>query len=250
VLDLELGEFALLIARARYHGVQNGAICLARGCADAPWEATDRALAAGVGNHLGIAIAQIADHEALERLSRTDELTGLVNRRAFYDVVASRLNHLRRMKRSGALLYVDLDNFKPVNDVHGHAQGDLVLKNLAELLNDNSRAGDVPARFGGDEFALWLEETDEASAIAKAKGLLSASAELRPFSGSDDKPLGISIGIAISEPTAEPEDLKALIARADEAMYRAKRAGKGGYVLVRSTEWAGTERAASPGESG
>ena len=111
VLDLGAGELALLVARARYHGVQNGAICLARGHDESPWEATDRALAAGVGNHLGIAIAQIADHEALERLSRTDELTGLVNRRAFYDVVTSRLNHLRRMERPGALLYVDLDNF-------------------------------------------------------------------------------------------------------------------------------------------
>ena len=130
VVDLDAGELTLLLARARYHGVQNGAICLARAAGDSPWEADDRALAAGVGNHLGIAIAQIADHEALERLSRTDELTGLVNRRAFYDVVAARLNHLRRMKRPGALLYVDLDNFKPVNDVHGHAQGDVVLQRL------------------------------------------------------------------------------------------------------------------------
>ena len=245
VLALEAGELALVVARARYHGIQNGAICLARGREEAPWEASDRALAAGVGNHLGIAIAQIADHEALERLSRTDELTGLVNRRAFYDVVAARLNHLRRMKRPGALLYVDLDNFKPVNDVHGHAQGDVVLKKLAGLLNENSRAGDVPARFGGDEFALWLEETDEPAAVAKAEGLLSASAELRPFSGAADKPLGISIGIAISDPVAEPEDLKALIARADQAMYRAKRAGKGGYVLMRPTESAGTDGAVS-----
>ena len=245
VVDLDAGELAVLIARARYHGVQNGAICLARGREEAPWEAGDRALAAGVGNHLGIAIAQIADHEVLERLSRTDELTGLVNRRAFYDVVAARLNHLRRMKRPGALLYVDLDNFKPVNDVHGHAQGDLVLKKLAGLLNESSRAGDVPARFGGDEFALWLEETDEPSAVAKAEGLLSASAQLRRFSGAADKPLGISIGIAISDPIAEPEDLKALIARADEAMYRAKRAGKGGYVLMRPTESAGTDGAVS-----
>ena len=146
--------------------------------------------------------------------------------------------------------YVDLDNFKPVNDVHGHAQGDLVLKKLAGLLTDNSRAGDIPARFGGDEFALWLEETDETSAVAKANALLSASAGLRRFSGAAARPLGISIGIAISDPAAEAEDLKALIARADEAMYRAKRAGKGGYVLVRATEAAGRDGAASVEDSG
>ena len=134
--------------------------------------------------------------------------------------------------------------------MHGHAQGDLVLKKLAGILNDYSRAGDLPARFGGDEFALWLEETDETSAIAKAKGLLTASADLRPFSGAADKPLGISVGIAISDPVAEAEELKALIARANEAMYRAKRAGKGGYVLVRATEWAEGESVANMEDSG
>ena len=249
VFDLDVGELKILVARARYHAHQNGAICLARGRADHPWEADDRALLAGVGNHLGIAIAQIADHEALERLSRTDELTGLVNRRAFYDVVASRFNHLRRMGRHGALLYIDLDNFKPVNDVHGHAQGDLVLKELARLLTESSRAGDIPARFGGDEFVLWLEETDEISAISKAEALLSASAGLRPFSGAADRPLGISIGIAISHPAAVGLDLKALIASADQAMYQAKRAGKGGYVLVAESDTApadSTEKVEKP----
>ena len=207
VLDLGAGELALLVARARYHGVQNGAICLARGHAESPWEATDRALAAGVGNHLGIAIAQIADHEALERLSRTDELTGLVNRRAFYDVVASRLNHLRR-------------------------------------------AGDLPARFGGDEFALWLEETDETSAIAKAKGLADCERRFTTLLGSrrqaarnlrrhrDQRPGGRSRGTQGADRDA------------DEAMYRAKRAGKGGYVLVRATEWAEGESVANMEDSG
>ena len=250
VLDLDVGELKLLVARARYHAHQNGAICIARGRLEHPWEADDRALLAGVGNHLGIAIAQIADHEALERLSRTDELTGLVNRRAFYDVVESRFNHLRRMGRHGALLYVDLDNFKPVNDVHGHAQGDVVLKELARLLAESSRAGDIPARFGGDEFALWLEETDEIAAVAKAEALLSASAGLRRFSGAADMPLGISIGIAISDPAAEGHDLKTLIASADQAMYRAKRAGKGGYALVAKSETAATDSAASAEEPG
>ena len=246
VVDLDAGELAVLIARARYHGIQNGAICLARGREEAPWEASDRALAAGVGNHLGIAIAQIADHEALERLSRTDELTGLVNRRAFYDVVAARLNHLRRMKRPGALLYVDLDNFKPVNDVHGATPRATWCSRSWRGCSTRT-ATRAMCRRASEAMSLrcgWRRPTRPRRS-PRPRACCPQAPSVRPFSGAADKPLGISIGIAISDPVAEPEDLKALIARADQAMYRAKRAGKGGYVLMRPTESAGTDGAVS-----
>jgi len=184
----------------------------------------------GVGNHLGIAFAQIADRAALQRLSRTDELTGVLNRRAFLEDLERRLAHLARMNRSAALFYVDLDNFKAVNDERGHAAGDSVLRTLADLLRRESRAGDLVARLGGDEFALWIEELDEPRATATATTLLASAAALAPQSARA-APLGISVGAALSD-AGDGKDLEGLIARADQAMYPAKRSGKGTYAIV------------------
>ena len=224
-----VGDFDVLMAHARYHDAVNGAICVARR-AGASWNADQRALLGGVGNHLGIAIAQIEDHETLERISRTDELSGLLNRRAFIEEVERRLHHLRRMGRGGALMYVDLDNFKLVNDVHGHQAGDEALKALSDILSKGSRAGDLVARLGGDEFAIWLEEADEPAARAKARSLLGECASLKRFSGSEERPLGVSIGVALSAP-GDDRALARLIESADAAMYEAKRGGKGSYAL-------------------
>jgi len=185
---------------------------------------------AGIAGHIGIAIEQIANVIKLERISRTDELTGLLNRRAFFEEITRRYKHLGRMKRQGALLYVDPDNFKPVNDVHGHQRGDDALKALSNLL-EGSHIADIPARLGGDEFALWLEEVDESAAVTKAEKLLEASLDLHQYSGSNERPLGISIGIAVSDGEVR-ESIPELVARADSAMYRAKRGGKGAYAIT------------------
>jgi diguanylate cyclase (GGDEF)-like protein len=207
-----------------------GAICAARAEADVPWDDEDRALLVGVSDHLGIALAQIESRERLEELSRTDELTKLFNRRAFVEEVDRRLRALARSQRRAALIYVDLDNFKKVNDVRGHQTGDEALKALAVMLSRTSRAGDIVARLGGDEFAMWLEETDVPAARVKAELLLGESKVLRPYSGSDEFPLGISIGVAITDPGSD-ETFDALIHRAAETMYKSKRGGKGRWVI-------------------
>jgi len=106
------------------------------------------ALLAGVAARVGIAVEQISIHEKLERLSRIDELTGLFNRRAFYDDMGDRLAHHRRTGRSGALVYVDLDNFKMVNDVKGHSAGDEVLILLSDILKGGSRIKSFRKLFG------------------------------------------------------------------------------------------------------
>ena len=158
-----------------------------------------------------------------------------MNRRAFVEEVERRLNHLRRMGRGGALMYVDMDNFKLVNDVRGHQAGDEALKALSEILSQGSRAGDLVARLGGDEFAIWLEEADEPAARAKARSLLNACESLKRFSGATERPLGISIGIALSAP-GDDGALAQLIGAADAAMYEAKRGGKGSYAIRGATE--------------
>lgn len=219
----------VLVNVGRYRNRVNGAICVARNDDDY-WSESDRTLLSGVANHLGIAFAQIENGELLEELSRTDELTQLFNRRAFVEEVGLRLRALRRASRKASLLFIDLDHFKRVNDVHGHQRGDEALIFVAKLLTSTSRVGDIVARFGGDEFAMWLEDTDEEGAAAKAESLLLEAERLKQFSGDADHPLGVSIGVAVTNPSAA-EPLDALVTRADEAMYRAKRAGKGRYAM-------------------
>jgi diguanylate cyclase (GGDEF)-like protein len=205
----------------------NGAISLWRKHDARDFDSDDLSLLGDVANQIGIALKQFANHEELERLSRTDTLTGLLNRRVFLAEMSRRLADAERTGRGGALCYVDLDNFKSVNDCHGHRRGDHALIAVADILRSHVRESDLVARVGGDEFALWLEKMDEPAATAKMKMLLEAVNGLLQFSGDAAHPLGFSIGIAEFEPGAG-EQLDQLMARADEAMYGIKKAGKGG----------------------
>ncbi len=168
-------------------------------------------------------------HRALQQIARTDELTGLLNRRAFLDELPRRLAHLARHGRAGALLYIDLDNFKAVNDDAGHAEGDALLRAFSRQTEQRCRTGDLLARFGGDEFAIWLEEVDAAGALSCAHRLHHGIAELEARFGVPGAPLGLSIGIVL---TGGSGDAASLLRRADEAMYQAKRTGKGGTVVA------------------
>lgn len=163
----------------------------------------------------------------LNTLSRTDELTGLFNRRAFGEDVGRRIQHHLRHGRTAAMLYLDIDNFKPVNDLKGHAAGDAAIRNFGRFLTKDLRSGDLAARIGGDEFALWLEEVDIGGARARAERLLAAAAAiLQRHSASARQPLTLSIGVALLQPD-HGETFEDLLARADAAMYSAKSAGKG-----------------------
>ena len=241
VVAVESSGLRVLAAAARYHDALNGAICIARAPDAGPWDEDTTTLLEGVGDHLGIAIAQIESHEKLEELSRTDELTGLLNRRAFFSDIEQRLQVLTRRKRRAALFYIDLDNFKQVNDIHGHKRGDEALVALSHILVEGSRIGDLVSRLGGDEFAMWLEETDETAAVHKAEALFGAARALEEYSGGPDHPLGISVGIAVTDPDSR-EPLKSLIALSDGAMYMIKHGSKGSYAIA--------EPAASVSEAG
>lgn len=216
-----------------YGGDLKGVICLWR---RSDWNDDSRLLLGDIANQLGVAIAQIANHENIVRLSRTDAMTGLLNRRAFYDEELPRRFHrmehqMHTTQVSGALFYVDMDNFKLVNDVHGHQKGDEAIIALRDLLHDFVRPGDLIARLGGDEFALWLDGVDEATAAKRCGDLLRASKSLVKLSGSTDRPLGISVGIAIYHP-GRGEDLEGLLARADNAMYTVKQKSKGDFCMA------------------
>ena len=215
-----------------YQKALNGAVLIARDTGAGPWSDEERALAADVSGQLSVAFEQIQNHAQLEVLSRTDELTGLLNRRAFYGELHERLSR----SAAGALFFVDLDNFKLVNDTHGHHRGDEALIAVSELLTGFSRPGDLVARFGGDEFALWLERMDGDTVSRRAHDLLGQSRSLSQYSGDPARPLGLSVGVAVHDPDTCTETVTGLTDRADAAMYRIKHDGKGGFVLAEAPE--------------
>ena len=233
--ELEMGDLSLLCVPCGYGTSTKGYLIVGKPIEFGQWSDEDHDLLANIGNHVGVVISQAEFLQQLEELSRIDDLTRLLNRRAFVDEVSRRLSHAQRMGRPAALLYLDLDNFKAVNDIRGHADGDFVLRSFSKTLLETSRAADYAGRIGGDEFVLWLEETTEAGAHDKAQSLLDQFSELKEFSGSPDKPLGVSIGIALAEPGQEL-DLEDLFAIADHAMYKVKRSGKSSFAVARWEE--------------
>jgi diguanylate cyclase (GGDEF)-like protein/PAS domain S-box-containing protein len=162
----------------------------------------------------------------LEELAVKDGLTGLANRRRFDEAWEVEFRRAQREARPLSLLMIDIDNFKALNDAHGHPAGDRVLRRLAGLLAGFAqRAGDVAARYGGEEFALLLPHADGAQAEATAEQLRAAVAAPGTLT-SDIIPITVSIGLATTDNsrlTALPESLVQL---ADEALYAAKHAGK------------------------
>ncbi|HEX7059645.1 MAG TPA: diguanylate cyclase [Solirubrobacterales bacterium] len=175
----------------------------------------------------------------LERLSHHDPLTGLLNRRSFDEVLEWQLDYTRHYGWGGAILIVDLDRFKQINDELGHAAGDAALCEVARVLSANLHPSDtigpdssgVVARLGGDEFALLLPEADAAGAEAVAQRLVAALAESRLTIDGTELRLAISVGAALFDQDGCPP-AKELMAAADRAMYLAKAAGGGGAVLA------------------
>jgi diguanylate cyclase (GGDEF)-like protein len=214
-------ETELLALATTHKGCRNGALCLWHRQNLDGWTEEERALAAELAAQIGLANDTLRREAEYRRLSETDSLTGLLNRRAF-------LLHLTQHLDTGdgnapvALFYIDLDNFKQVNDLRGHVAGDEVLRSLARILTAHSRERDVAARLGGDEFALLLTNISEDAALGRAHAITRTTAEaLATESGDPARPLGASVGIAMTDPVRK-ETATQLLERADAAMYDAK----------------------------
>ncbi|MEO3427533.1 sensor domain-containing diguanylate cyclase [Pelagibius sp. CAU 1746] len=230
-VELEDAGGGLLLRATRYRDEINGLLCARRSgvgagpASGAGWSVEDRGLFDNIAGQVGLAIEQLARQTEMEVLSMTDPLTGLHNRRGFVESLEQHLGEDAKSLRPGALFYIDLDNFKQVNDTHGHQTGDEALLDVAALLKEHIRGGDLAARLGGDEFALFLGGMERQGAERKAELMLKAAERLRGYSGDDHHLLGFSLGVAIYDPRTG-EGLDSLLRRADEAMYGAKRAGK------------------------
>ncbi|MBO9574736.1 MAG: GGDEF domain-containing protein [Sphingobium sp.] len=168
-------------------------------------------------------LLQLANEE-LERLVVRDTLTPLYNRRHFITCLSERLNRLERYGTACALVFIDVDGMKAINDGHGHGGGDAALTHVAHLLIGATRSTDIAARVGGDEFALLLDGLDETAAQAKAVHLseMIASSECRFQS----KVLPLTASFGCTALRSGDSDFAA-IARADMAMYAAKRRNGG-----------------------
>ena len=163
----------------------------------------------------------------LEASADTDPLTQVFNRRGFDRELKRSLAYVKRYWTRAALIYVDLDGFKPVNDQHGHAAGDAVLVAVAAMLARSVRASDTVARLGGDEFGIILWNLSEADAAAKAWALEAAIGEASVVWEGATLSIGASIGFAMLGPA---DELAEALARADHAMYARKAARKGSVI--------------------
>ncbi len=165
----------------------------------------------------------------VQRLATTDGLTGIYNRRHFFILAEHEVQRARRARHSMGVIMVDVDHFKRVNDSHGHAAGDQVLRSVAERCQQNIRAVDILGRYGGEEFAILLPEADMAIALAVAERLRQCVASA-PVSV-DGHAISVTLSLGVAVLTDEGDDLEAVLYRADAALYAAKQAGRNRVVL-------------------
>jgi diguanylate cyclase (GGDEF)-like protein len=216
-----------LVAR----GAVKGALNVYRLGARARFSEEEFELAKRFGDAAALALDNAQVRAALELQAQTDSLTGLYNHRYFHDRLRSELNRASRTHDSIAVLMVDIDDFKRVNDIHGHGSGDLVLVELADLLRGTVRGSDVVCRLGGEEFGVIMASCDAGDALGLARRIVDglAAAELGPAGT-----LSASIGIAQGpEHAMNPREL---VACAEIAMMTAKARGKAQAVLFEEEE--------------
>ncbi|MBI5496852.1 MAG: GGDEF domain-containing protein [Deltaproteobacteria bacterium] len=167
----------------------------------------------------------VAAREALAQEAAEDPLTGLPNRREFERVLRAQLAQAARTQQPVGLIMVDVDRFKDVNDQHGHPAGDQVLRSIASLVRAACRAGDTPARVGGEEFAVLAPGLATQDVARVAERLRCAVKAAVTHHAERDITVTVSAGVASSDALAAPTSA-ALVAAADEQLYRAKRAGR------------------------
>ncbi|MFN8078646.1 MAG: GGDEF domain-containing protein [Kineosporiaceae bacterium] len=157
----------------------------------------------------------------VQALAVADELTGIANRRHFFEVAQRDVAAAVRARRPVVALMVDIDHFKAVNDTYGHPTGDDVIRVVAQRLSSAIRTTDVIGRYGGEEFALLLLDSDVADDLPERLRRCVADVAVETRSG----PLAVTVSIGLAELAAD-DDLPALLARADQGLYRAKRDGR------------------------
>jgi len=168
-----------------------------------------------------------AERDSYERLSQLDSMTEVHNRRGFDQFLSAEISRCRRYGRPVSLLMMDLDDLKVINDSHGHQAGDTVLREVASTLKRSVRDSDIVARYGGDEFAVILVDTNKTEAIATAnrlRGLMAMPGHLSP--GLSAYPIhATTVSVGVSNYPTDAGDMDELVNKADRALYAAKASG-------------------------
>ncbi len=200
-------------------------VSVARG--DRPFSPDERELFSYLTSQAAVSVENVDLHETVQRQAVTDELTGLFNHRRFQEVMDAEVERARRYDQEMGLIMLDIDNFKRVNDTYGHMQGDMVLREVARVLRQSAREIDEPARYGGEEMAVALPQTDLDGAFRFAERVRQRieALELPLLDGDGILRVTASFGAA-SLAAAPQSDKEGLVAAADAALYRAKRSGK------------------------
>jgi diguanylate cyclase (GGDEF)-like protein len=168
--------------------------------------------------------------EEIHYLAYHDPLTHLPNRMLFRDRVQQAIAQAQRTHAKLAVMFIDLDGFKAVNDMHGHNNGDCLLESVAERIRLCVRSGDTVARLGGDEFTVLLRDVKDMESIeGVAQKLLDIA--VQPYALDSETPATVSFSVGISVYPEDGESFDALLSRADQAMYKAKQGGKNRYYF-------------------
>jgi two-component system, cell cycle response regulator len=173
----------------------------------------------------GVALENVRLHEEAQRLSLTDGLTGVWNRRFFQMQFRQVLATALRFQRPFSVLMLDLDNFKQVNDKHGHQRGDALLIEFSQRVTHLLREVDTFARYGGEEFICLLSETDVQGAVTTAEKIHDAIKSV-PFGGMDEELINLTVSIGVAAYPDHGDSFKRLVEAADQAMYQAKQTGR------------------------
>ena len=177
-----------------------------------------------LASHLAVSMVNARMVAHLETMATTDGMTGLLNKRAMLEAAAQKVEAARRFGRSLAVIVTDIDHFKRVNDTYGHDVGDQVIKGLGDLLRRQKRSTDVVARFGGEEFVILCEQTDEEGALLLAERVRKELAAM--VFPTKKGPLSVTCSLGISTFPDSGEDWDSLFKSADEALYASKNGGR------------------------
>jgi diguanylate cyclase (GGDEF)-like protein len=175
------------------------------------------------GQLIGASIGNIRLFEKVQRQASCDGLTGLMNHKTFYEVLEKEVWRSRRYGGTISLIMADIDNLKMLNDTYGHRAGDKVIKEVSRHIRDSIRQIDLPARYGGDEFAVILPNTTLEAAIVVSERIVEAVSSTPVVWQRTQIPLSISVGVGQYGPEMSPEDITS---RSDRALYSAKQSGK------------------------
>ncbi len=212
-----------LIAPLILDGDLFGALCLESSQSGAFHEG-DLSLLTSFAATATAAIRNALLHAEVQKLALTDSLTNLYNRRGFNELAKRELERARRFGRPLSALMIDMDHFKEINDIYGHGEGDLVLRQVADVIKRNIREVDILGRYGGDEFNALLPETDLFVACNVAERLRQRIEGLEIRSG--ERKINVSASLGVAKYSPDIIDLDNLIGRADAAMYNAKQSGR------------------------